>query len=275
MLNHPPSEILDYIVDLLHDKPETLEQCCLVAKSWVPRSRKHLFAAIAFHAPSELETWKKTFPDLSDSPAYHTHTLLVECPEAVTAADAEEGGWIRAFSRVKRLYLGWSMASNWGIFPFHTFSPTLKFLEVSCIILPVSRLFDLIHSLPLLEELSILGQNATHDDKLNEPQTGISPSTSPTFTGTLNLLRFPETHCIARRLLELPNGLHFRKLGLSWRDEGGLRSVVGLMEACSGTLECLDIAGAGLFCLSTGPNINSGFGLQVDPHPAAHLTSPK
>jgi hypothetical protein len=118
-------------------------------------------------------------------------------------------------------------------------------------------------------------KNATNDNELNEPQTAVSPSTSPTFTGTLELLRFPETLPIARRLLGLLNGLRFRKLELSWRDEGGLRSVAGLVEACSDTLECLDIEGAGLFCLSAGPAIDSSFGLQVDPHPAAYLTSPK
>ncbi|KAF9644347.1 hypothetical protein BDM02DRAFT_3103092, partial [Thelephora ganbajun] len=47
---HPylPPETLDYIVDFLHDNRETLEQCCLVSKSWVPRARKHLFADIKF-----------------------------------------------------------------------------------------------------------------------------------------------------------------------------------------------------------------------------------
>ncbi|KAF9644805.1 hypothetical protein BDM02DRAFT_3066647, partial [Thelephora ganbajun] len=43
-----PPEILDYIVDFLHDTPETLKQCCLVSKSWVSRTRKSLFADIEF-----------------------------------------------------------------------------------------------------------------------------------------------------------------------------------------------------------------------------------
>ena len=32
MSNLPP-EILDYILDLLHDEPEALKECCLVSKS--------------------------------------------------------------------------------------------------------------------------------------------------------------------------------------------------------------------------------------------------
>ena len=31
-----PQEILDYATDFLYDERETLKQCCLVSKSWVP-----------------------------------------------------------------------------------------------------------------------------------------------------------------------------------------------------------------------------------------------
>jgi len=98
-----PREILDYTIDLLHDEQETLKQCCLVSKSWVPYARKHLFAEVSFYCTEDLEAWKETFPDPVDSPAHHTRSLIVGCPESVTAADAEEGGWIRMFSRVVRL----------------------------------------------------------------------------------------------------------------------------------------------------------------------------
>ncbi|KAF9644813.1 hypothetical protein BDM02DRAFT_843031 [Thelephora ganbajun] len=46
---------------------------------------------------------------------------------------------------------------------------------------------------------------------------------------------------IARRLLNLPNGLHFRRLIFSWRDEGDPRWMEELVVACSDTLESLDI----------------------------------
>jgi len=100
---HLPPEIHDYTVDFLHDKPATLKQCCLVSKSWVPRARRHLFASINFDSVDDLEAWKETFPDPTNSPAYHTRSLFVGCPRLVTVVEAEEGGWIRAFSRVVRL----------------------------------------------------------------------------------------------------------------------------------------------------------------------------
>ena len=100
MSNPPiPPEILDHIVDDSYDESDALRNCCLVAKSWVPRTRKHLFADIEFYLPKRLESWKMMFPDPSNSPAYHAHTLLVRFPQVVTAADAGEGGWVRTFSR--------------------------------------------------------------------------------------------------------------------------------------------------------------------------------
>jgi len=52
-----PPEILDYIVDFLHDNQNALKRCCLVSKSWIPRTRKHLFADIRFEDGTSLELW--------------------------------------------------------------------------------------------------------------------------------------------------------------------------------------------------------------------------
>jgi len=90
-----PRETVDYIIDLPCGEPKTLKQCCLVSKPWVPRTRKHLFAYIRFRYADDLESWKKTFPDVVNSPACHARELLVGCPWLVVAADAGEGGWIQ------------------------------------------------------------------------------------------------------------------------------------------------------------------------------------
>ncbi|KAF9789340.1 hypothetical protein BJ322DRAFT_530596 [Thelephora terrestris] len=88
-----PPEICDHIVDFLHGDPNTLKQCCLCSRSWVPRTRKHLFAVVRLY-PQDIMRWKKTFLDPSNSPAHHTHTLSVNSLKAVTLADLTEGGWV-------------------------------------------------------------------------------------------------------------------------------------------------------------------------------------
>jgi hypothetical protein len=120
---HLPAEILDHIVDHLHDAEDELMSCCLVSKSWIPRTRKHLFADIEFPTAKRLQSWKKTFPDLSTSPAHYAKTLFIDRPQVVTAAEAETGGWIRGFSRVEHLEVNLDFRqSAVPLVPFHGFS---------------------------------------------------------------------------------------------------------------------------------------------------------
>jgi len=100
-----PQETLDHIADFLHDKPEALKACCLVSKPWIPRTRKHLFAKIEFRSAKDLELWKKNFPDPSNSPAHHTHTMFVGFNQLFATSNAQAGGLIQTFSRVARLRL--------------------------------------------------------------------------------------------------------------------------------------------------------------------------
>ena len=123
--------------------PETLKECCLVAKSWIPRTRKHLFADIRFRTLPHLKLWKKTFPNSENSPAYHTRTLFVGCAEVDMTAGANEGGRIQAFSGVTSLKLdshSGLICPQVSLVPFHMFSPTLKSLHTGSIIVPSPQL---------------------------------------------------------------------------------------------------------------------------------------
>ena len=87
-----PPEILDFVIDLLRDEPQALKKCSLVSESWIPRTRKHLFATVKFQSSVDLEAWKGTFPDPAGSPAYNSRLLSVRCAESVTIAGAGEDG---------------------------------------------------------------------------------------------------------------------------------------------------------------------------------------
>ena len=103
---HLPPELLDLIIDLSHQRESVLRNCCLISKSWISRTRKHLFAKIRFNTVEKLQSWKGKFPDPSTSPTRYTKALFIHCPHGVTTADAGEGGWIRAFSKVGHLEVG-------------------------------------------------------------------------------------------------------------------------------------------------------------------------
>jgi len=232
-------ETLDYIVDFLQGKPEALKACCLVSKSWVTRTRKHLFASILLRSADDLKMWKAAFPDPSNSPAHYTQALLV-CSQAVPGADVEAGDLIRTFSRITRLDMAVELDLGTSLAPFRGISPILKSLRVYTFIL-FPQVFDLIPSFPLLEDLALTGSNYSlgNGDDQQGPET-IAPSTSPPLTGCLDLLvkgmEYP-----TRRLMDLPNGIHFRKLILLWLEEDDFRWIMELVMRCSDTLECLDI----------------------------------
>jgi hypothetical protein len=243
-----PADVLDYVTDHLHDKPETLKRCCLVSKSWIPRARKHLFADIMFYTAENLQSWKETFPDLSTSPTRYAKNLFVGCPEVVTAADAEAGGWITGFSCVASLKVGTPRLGTGppsSLVPFHRFSPALKSLDVGFTVVPLPQIFDLILSFPLLEDLTVM---TSHDTSMADGSgsdwllTTIQPSTPPLLTGSLELYLHGGMELAIRRLLSLPGGIHFRKLGWPWVCEEDPLAITGLVEGCAHTLESLNIA---------------------------------
>jgi hypothetical protein len=240
---HLPAEILDHIIDHLHDTADALKNCCLVSKSWVPRTQIHLFADIGFPAVESLQSWKETFPDPSTSPACYTKTLYAGCSEAVTVADAEVGGWITGFCCVVCLEVG-SPDDQVSFVPFHGFSPLIKSLRVATFAVKSPRIFNLILSFPLLEDLAVIidyGTPADNKDGSNcLPPTAQPPST-PMLTGSLELLLWGGMKHIAHRLLSLPGGIHFRELTFTWVQGEDLSATMMLVEGCSHTLESLDV----------------------------------
>jgi hypothetical protein len=243
-----PTEMLDHIVDHLHDTEDALRSCCLVSKSWIPRTRKYLFADIKFPTGANLQSWKTTFPDPSTSPARYADTLSVGCPHAVTAADAEEGGWITGFSRAVHLEVdsrGLLYGTRFSLIPFHGFSLVVKSLCVYTPVILARRVLGLVLSFPLLEDLAVKTYFETSDntDGLGEDETPTTaqPSGSPRFTGSLKLLLGGGTKQFTHRLLSLPGGIHFRKLNLTCSHVEDLSMTPSLVEGCSHSLESLDI----------------------------------
>jgi len=249
-----PCEILDHIVDLLHDSQTPLRNCCLISKSWIPRARAHLFAELNFRNAESLELWKKTFPDPLTSPTRYAKTLFVHRPQVVVAADGEAGCWVGAFPRVVCLVVVAScgnhrFARGWGdtFALFHGISPIVKSLRVSSIMFPSSRLFDLILSFPLLEDLSVADcyhfplESGGGSDGLS---TLAQSSSLPVFSGSLELdmaRRGGMMGPIARRLLSLSGSMQFRKFTLKSPCEEDISLMMALVERCSHTLESLDI----------------------------------
>jgi len=243
-----PAEIFDYMVDFLHDYPTALKKCCLVSKSWIPRTRSHLFVRVNFGSASGLRSWRKMFPDPSTSPAHYVKSLSINSSGTLRAAGAEGGGWIRSFSHVVDLAVTGQRTcddrSALSLVPLHGLSPVVKSLRLNFIDFPSSQISDFIFSFPVLEDLTVYVCSEALLVNGNDPDwlaTTLQPSTSPVFTGSLEIDLDEGMRLIGRRLLSLPGGLHFRKLTLEWIEEEDLLLAMALVDGCSHTLEYLSI----------------------------------
>ena len=232
-----PQEILDLIVDHLHDERTTLGVCCLVSSSWIPRARRHLFFRIEFSPESPIELWIKAFPDPSTSPAHHARVLSLS-GATVDTAGTNALAWVRTFYNVVDLRIS---AVQWtpggvSLVPFHGLFPTLTSFSIDRSYIPPSGLIDLICSLPLLKnlELRLLPiQNTTLTHERN------TPATFPELTGTLYLVG--KVQPVAYELLGLPNCLRFTKIELRCHvNEAHLTR--DLVLKCSDTLESLSVS---------------------------------
>ena len=233
-----PPEILDLIVDHLHDEQTTLRACCLVSKSWVPRTRIHLFNCVSFSSSGPtLKSWMQTFPDPSNSPTRYTRILHLSDFKAVTVAISDARPWVQSFNHIVDLRVV-TIGLNDPHISFNQLrrlSPTLKSLQLFCSFAPLPEILDCVCSFPLLEDLSLCSVIPRVQENVTKWN---APPTSPKFTGSLFISC--KNRDIARELLALPGGLHFSKLTVVCPIGDGNLSKE-LVSACSDTLKSLTV----------------------------------
>ena len=232
---HP--EILDLIVELLHNEPETLKACCIVSKAWIYRTRRHLFNQVKFrYQYCHVSSWRETFPDPQNSPAHHTRILSIYLSKPITAADANT---LLTFFRISHLgvdTLQWHHR-KFSLLLLHSFSPTIRSLHLTFSCPHIPEIFDLICSFPVLEDLSLAG----YGSRINSDVAWNAPSTSPRLAGSLELRGGGAMRLVADKLLDLPNGLQFEEFAVQWFIPDGVRAAVILVSRCSKTLRSLKI----------------------------------
>jgi hypothetical protein len=232
-----PQEILDLIIDHLHDEPATLKACCLVSKSWVQCAQKHLFAYIKLEFSTitgSIHQWRETFLDPTNSLARNTRTLSLRFPEFITTTDVDTLLTFRNVIRLNVETYSW-LDHQSPLVPLHGIFTAIKSLCLRSTTLSSSEVFELVCSLPLIEDLTLI----TH---VYQPlETWTRPSTSPRLRGTLELCVTGGIESITDRLLDLPNGLHSKRIVVSLFTLGDVRPAMDLVSRCSDTLKCLGV----------------------------------
>jgi len=235
MIRSLPLEVLDIVVDHLHDEPATLRACCVVSKSWVARSRAHLFAHRGIRRTVDEILSRSTKLPRSLHWGPHDYQLVA----AVGPVVAHQ---INAFPFHNVVHLdihSRSSGDRISLVPFHELLPTIRSLRLALSQAQPSEVFGLMCSFPLLEDFALQDFGGWKGVDRWTP-----PSTSPRLTGSLQLCSVGRgIGQITRWLLDLPNGLNFTKIVLLFvDDESDFKAVTDLVSACSDDLEFLDIS---------------------------------
>lgn len=59
MSSHIPPELVDQIIDHLHNDPKSLNACALAARDWLPSARHHRFRSIRFHSAKKIDSFRQ------------------------------------------------------------------------------------------------------------------------------------------------------------------------------------------------------------------------
>lgn len=261
---HP--EILNLIVDLLHDEPETLKACCVVSKTWIYRTRKHLFNHVKFLSRRcHVSRWREIFPDPQNSPVHHTRILSIFFFEFITAADANT---LLTFCRIPHLNINtiqWPYDQSVPLVPLRGFFPAIRSLHLTFSSVQIPDILALVCSFPVLDDLSLVGYGSGNSGKVWN-----TPSASPRLAGSLELrgggLRGGCIRRTIRNLLDFPNGLQFEKIAAEWTVLEAVESTVDLVSRCSDTLEHLEITNYQKGTLLRLQRLHDNFSsLRIDP----------
>lgn len=77
-----PQELVDQILDHLHDDSSTLLNCALVSRTWLPTSRMHLFSKIRLLVPPSRNSLHEDDTP-RHGPCQRLHALLTGSPEII------------------------------------------------------------------------------------------------------------------------------------------------------------------------------------------------
>ncbi|KAJ7748652.1 hypothetical protein B0H16DRAFT_1724906 [Mycena metata] len=72
-----PPEIIDIIIDNLHNHPRTLRACGLVSRNWLGGSRHHLFGRGIYLAARDLETFRSLVQSPCNTLSFHLRSIRV------------------------------------------------------------------------------------------------------------------------------------------------------------------------------------------------------
>ena len=200
-----PAELLDHIVDHLHDNRPTQEL----------QPRLQILGPTYAKAPLRQCRVPHRKPGITESnisESFHHSCALHEKIGDLVLQGSCSRRCRGAFLRAVHFDLDFNNPTV-SLLPLHGFSPALKSLHVEYGTFPFPRILNLINSFPLLEDLWLMvwGGDPVGDV---DTQPAVVQKVQPPLTGSLKLGAQEGMNRIVSQLFPPQNGLQFRRLDL-------------------------------------------------------------
>ena len=239
MPNPPvPQELVERMIDLLRSDIGALQACCLVNKTWVSRSRYHLFYQVEILDDTQLHYWISTFPYPVSNVAGFVRHLHIARPRMLDVSEFS----LEQFTDLEYFSLGdipdpttrLEVAAMANILLLPTPLRSIRLCLERIRAWDISSLFQRFHS---LEDLSLLCHVICSQRGIEDT---ITLEASPKLRGELKIITKNDLTLFAALLESLPNGMHFTRASIAIPLEQP-RTINTLLQPLAHTLTSLSI----------------------------------
>ena len=188
-----PQELVDHIIDCLSDDPQMLATWSLVAKTWLARSRLHLFNEVTLSS-QRVGKWHSIIRPGPNGISHLVRTLKLQQAPELRWLNTKYldliSDHIYSFQHVENLSIAWMDLGDFepGSLTRHFihYGPSLRSLHLSYLSADYSALSAFLQLFPNLEDL-LFHSPDWYDDN---PPLQLSRAATPITRVTLNLLSF-------------------------------------------------------------------------------------
>ena len=249
-----PQEIIDDIIDHFQNdpSPENLQTCSLVARSWVPRSRRSLFRDVSFPGKNRFERWCKAIPPGPDGIASYTRVLRLSDPwqklmdPVLLQSHLDHFTSFRSLQSLAFFLVDLSAFDRNSITSCFCHFETVQSLIFCNVASPITNILLLIYLFPHLQRLDIEDLKPPKDMIVMDVPLEAEPfmlrtlDTAPALRGSFRMADIPVgASQLLSWLLKFP--LCFEEIRITGCDWTSTDPLSRLVEACGPKLRLLEV----------------------------------
>lgn len=264
-----PTEVLDHIIDFLHEDKPTLTSCSLVCRNWASSARFHLFYSIriAGAGPTKLEAFSGLLASASYIGYYvqELHIRAGDGPAKITTATLSI--ILKALVRIRVLDVRCTYCHFDGLFPPPLLTLrklVMQFVEVDT---PPAKFISILGLCPNLKELDIRKSWwASQISFPEEPKTSVMPYLESLTLGNCRFSSLTSYLQVLRSNLPLSNLTSLDIVCLSPND---VSVIGGLLRDMGSKLLHLRLRMGSLLLQGTSTSLSHQFPPSINPpsHP--------